>query len=286
MQAFFEYSEANWRELPRDAERIGAVLERIEAAQAAVDPGSVYGRRVARVAEYVRPLHALREQLRRPRAEDVPRARALRVHALAGKTLDGRLDDPRYWPELRTLPLRDLKTGKWPSRELGTWARIFRDQDALYFGVCCFEPDMESLKYDAARGAESGVRLGDCVEILLETTSHSYYRIRVDPNGVVEQADMGDGRQELRWRSGADVAVHLDEDRWSVELRLPLAGEGVREEEPLSGIDGRMPSETFLWYFNIGRQRVRDGAVQRLAYAPTDTNEFAVPKRFAQLWSK
>jgi len=286
MQAFFEYSEANWRELSRDAERIGAVLERIEAAQAAVDPGSVYGRRVALVAEYVRPLYALRKQLQRPRAEDIPRARALRVHALAGKTLDGRLDDPQYWPEVRTLPLRDLKTGKWPSRELGTWTRIFRDQDALYFGVYCSEPDMESLKRATTGGAERGIRSEDFVEILLETTSHSYYRIRVDPNGVVEEADMGDGRAELRWRSGADVAVHLGEDHWSVELRLPLAGEGVREEEPLSGIDGRMPSEAFLWYFNIGRQRLRDGAVERLAYAPTGTNEFAVSKRFAQLWSK
>jgi hypothetical protein len=47
-----------------------------------------------------------------------------------------------------------------------------------------------------------------------------------------------------------------------------------------------MPSEAFLWYFNIGRQRVRDGAIERLAYAPTGTNEFAVPNRFAQLWSK
>jgi hypothetical protein len=100
MQAFFEYSEANWRELSRDAERLGAVLERIEAAQAAVDPGSVYARRVALVAEYVRPLYALRKQLQRPRAENIPRARALRVHALAAKTLDGRLDDPQYWPEV------------------------------------------------------------------------------------------------------------------------------------------------------------------------------------------
>ena len=286
MQAFFEYSEANWRELSQNAARIGVLLERIEAAEAAVDPESVYGRRVTRVAEYIRPLYALREQLQRSRAEDVPRARALRVPALTGKTLDGRLDDPQYWPELRTLPLRDVNTGKWPSRELRTWARIFRDEDKLYFGVSCSEPDMQSLKRATTGGTENGARREDFVEVLFETTSHSYYRIRVYPNGVVEEADMGGGREELRWRSSADVAVHLGEDRWSVELRLPLAGEGVREETPLFGIDGRMPSEAFLWYFNIGRQRVRGDAVERLAYSPSGTNTFADPKHFAQLWAK
>ena len=97
---------------------------------------------------------------------------------------------------------------------------------------------------------------------------------------------MGGGREEQRWHSGAEVAVHLGEDHWSVELRLPLAGEGIRMEEHLLSVDGSMPSAAFPWYFNIGRQRIRGDEVERLAFAPTGTNEFAVLSRFADLWSK
>ena len=145
---------------------------------------------------------------------------------------------------------------------------------------------MANLNLGIEEDGEADLRPGDYVEILLETTTHAYYRIRVNPAGVVEEADMGDGVEELRWRSGSDVAVHQGEDYWSVEIRLPIGGDGLREEEPLSGIDGRMPSRAFPWYFNVGRQRVRDGEVQRLSFALTGSEAFEVPERFAELWSK
>ncbi|MFN2352807.1 MAG: hypothetical protein ABR497_12770, partial [Kiritimatiellia bacterium] len=126
----------------------------------------------------------------------------------------------------------------------------------------------------------------DYVEILFETTSHFYYRIRIDPDGVMQEADMGDGKEELRWRSGAEVATHKGSDFWSVELRLPLGGDGLREEEPLSGVDGRMPSANFPWYVNMGRQRVRDGESSRYSLVVTESDKIEAPDKFAELWSK
>ena len=143
---------------------------------------------------------------------------------------------------------------------------------------------MANLNRGVAGDGTRDIRSGDFVEILLETTSHSYYRITVSPDGVLADADRGEDGADEAWSSGAEAAVHHGEDFWSVEVRVPLAGDGARVLDPLSGVDGRMPSQTYPWYFNVGRQRVRGGAVERTAYTPTGTNEFEVLDRFAELY--
>lgn len=285
MREFVEYCQDNWQRMRRDGARIEGALQRLATAQQAVDADSVYGQRIERVAQYVSPLHALAEQLQRARV-DVPQARVLPFRELAGKDLDGRLDDELYWPAVRTLRLVDVETGASPPRGQSSWVRVFRSGDALYFGIYCGEPDMENLNRGLGEDGQPDVRAGDFVEVLVETTSHSYYRLTVSPDGVLLDVDCGDGVEEARWVSHADVAVHHGDDYWSVELRLPLAGDGARVLEPLSGVSGRMPSQIYPWYFNVARQRVRDGVVERLAFSPTGQPAFDVPERFAELWSR
>jgi len=281
MKAFIEYSEENWPGMNRDAEKIERALVLLESAQAAVDPSTVYGRRVAVVADYVKPIHALREQLGRKR-ENVESARVLPVAELAGKTLDGRLDDEGFWPVVRTLQMVEVETGAPSPPDRGSWVRVFRAGDALYFGIHCAEPDTAGLA--AAPGGD--IRDGDFIEILLETSTYSYYRITVSPAGGLIDADRGEDGVGERWQSGAQAAVHVGEGYWSVEVRVPLAGDGARAVDPLLGVNGRMPSESYPWYFNVGRQRVRGGDVERTAFSPTGTGEFEVLERFAELWSR
>jgi len=281
MKAFIEYSEQNWPGMNRDAEKVGRALVLLEAARAAVEPDTVYGRRVQRLADYVQPLYALREQLGRAR-KNVPSARVLPVAALARKTLDGRLDDEEFWPQWRTLQLFDLETGGSAPHGRGGWVRVFRAGDALYFGIYCAEPDTADL----AAAPVGDIRAGDFVEILLETSTYSYYRITVNPAGALVDADCGEDGVGERWQSGAEAAVHVGEGYWSVEVRVPLAGDGARAVDPLLGVNGRMPSETYPWYFNVGRQRVRGGEVERTAFSPTGGDEFSVLGKFAELWSR
>lgn len=285
MREFIEYCESNWPLMRQNAEPIVGALQRIEAAQKAVDPDSIYGQRIARVAEYISPLIPLKAQLDRPRT-DVLNARVLPVAALAGKKLDGRLDDETYWLKVRTLPLVDVVTGNHPPRGLGTSVRVFRSGNALYFGIYCTEPDMANLNMGTIVNGERDLRTGDFVEVLFETTSHSYYRLTVSPDGTLLDVDCGDGVEEDKWVSHAEVAVYQGENFWSVEMRVPLAGDNARELERLSGVSGRMPSDTYPWYFNVGRQRVRDGEVQRFAVSPTGEMSFEVPERFARMWSR
>lgn len=280
MKAFIEYSEQHWPGMNRDAEKIGRALALLEAAQAAVEPDTVHGRRVQRVAGYVQPLYALREQLGRKR-ENVPRARVLPWPALERKKLDGRLDDEQYWPPLRTLPLVGLDKGDPAPRDRGTWVRVFRAGEALYFGIRCVEPDIAGLA--AGRGGD--IRAGDFIEILLETSTYSYYRITVNSAGALADADRGEDGAGERWQSGAEAAVHVGDGYWSVEVRVPLAGDGARAVDPLLGVNGRMPSETYPWYFNVVRQRVRGDQTERYAYSPTGGG-IEVIEKFAEMWSR
>ena len=283
MKAFIEYCEKNWPRMRREVEPIDQALALLAAAQEAAAPGSVYRQRIDLIAEYTQPLDALRAQLGRARV-DVPQARILLGSALAGKELDGRLDDERYWPKVRTLNLTDLNTGAYPADELRSWTRVFWADNAIYIGVHCGEPDMAHLNKGRAPDGSNDVRSGDFVEILLETLTHSYYRISVGPSGVLMDADRSEGGVGEAWASNAEAAVHLGEKFWSAEVRIPLAGEGARLMDPRVGVDGRMPTQTYTWYFNVGRQRVRDGLVQRWAISPTGADDFEVPERFAELW--
>ena len=284
MKAFIEFSEANWPLMKIKAEPIDEAMKLLSAARAAPPPDSIYSRRIDLVADYVKPLSLLRDRLAKKR-ENAPKARVLPVFTLSKKKLDGRLDDEKYWPNARTLQMYDLETGKWPKKGQGTSVRIFRDSAALYFGIRCGEPDITNLNRNATQAGSTDIRQGDFVEILLETPSHSYYRITVNPAGALEDADCAGG-VEPQWSSGAAAAVHVGEDYWSVEVRVPVAGENARTIDPLIGVSGNMPTQLFPWYFNVVRQRARNGIVERLAFFPTGTNVFEVPGKFAEMWSK
>ncbi|MFN2351399.1 MAG: DUF4838 domain-containing protein, partial [Kiritimatiellia bacterium] len=234
MQEFFEYSEVNWRGMGRNVETISGALERIEAAVAVVDTDSIYGERVARVAQYLETLYPLRDQLSRDQRDDIPSVRVLPDNRLAGKELDGRLDDPDYWRPVRTIFFGDAEGNRVP-KELNTYAYVRKAKNALYFGVYCRDPDMQNRSPGPGDNGEADLLKGDYIEILFETTTHSYYRLRLSPSGILEDADMGDGVEQLDWVSGAEHAVHIGEDYWSVELRVPIAGNDVRDEEPLYG---------------------------------------------------
>jgi len=90
----------------------------------------------------------------------------------------------------------------------------------------------------------------------------------------------------VRWTSGAQIAVHRGDRQWSIEMRLPITGEGSRMIDPLKGIDGAMPKDLFPWHFNFCRQRIRGTTLERTAYSATGKDDFYVPEKFAKLWGK
>jgi len=266
MKKFIEYCEQNWPRMRNEVEPINRACELMAAAQAAVEPDSIYGRRVAMVAEYLELIQPLREQLSRER--EGPEVR-VPCRPAADIVVDGQLDDA-FWKGVPVIELRDRISGDAP--KVGTSVRMaWGDNHVLYLGVRCEEPDMAGIM-DTADGA-LGIFNGDCVDLLLETPIHSYYQVVVSPSGTLLDMDRSRGFN-TRWSSQAAVAVHPGTNYWSLEIQLPAAGEDAREMDPNTGVAGSMPRVDAPWYFNLGRSRSRDGQAESSVVSPTGKSRF------------
>jgi hypothetical protein len=278
MKAFIEYSEANYLDMGKKAEKIGKVFELLAKAEAKAPAGSVYARRIALIADYIKPMKDLGAQLAKGR-EKVPEANTITRDG-AKIIMDGRLDE-EDWQHLWGAGFGELQTGRAPA--FPTSFRILWADDALYFGIECREPDMKSVDRVARKPDDAGIWQNDCVEILLETQTHSYYQLGISPAGTLVDMDRKEGFNSL-WSSGAKVATHIGENGWSIEVRLPLAAANQEALDPLNGVAGRKPSESYPWYFNVCRQRPRPNGTELSAFSPTGQDHFHDLTRFAKLY--
>lgn len=287
MKALLEFCEANWMSINQDAEKIGRTLELLATAQAAAPEGSTYRQRIDKIAAFVNPLRALQEQLGRKHDTDLSFRVLLTSNvtekSMKDKPLDGTLPKD-FWPDVRVSPLLPLRTGT--RAKANSNVRIFREGDVLYIGIHCDEPDMKNVAIGTPNPDDPKLFDGDFVTLLLETPSRSYYEIAVNPAGAVLESDHGPNGAGLKWTSTAQVAVHRGDKEWTVEIRLPIAGDNARLLDPLKGVDGAQPKDLFPWYFNVCRQRVRGSEIERTAFSPTGTDEIRVPEKFAKLWGK
>ncbi|MEI6422971.1 MAG: DUF4838 domain-containing protein, partial [Lentisphaerota bacterium] len=277
MKSFIEYCESNQFALGKNAEIIGKVFELLEKAQKKVPSDSVYGKRIAMISDYIQPMKALREQLAKGRV-NVPEAIAFDKNK-ADIKVDGKLDE-KFWEGLRVNKLSELQTGKDPMSN--TSFRVGWANDALYFGIQCKDSDMKNLNIGTDKNEEANIWNGDCVEILLETSTHSYYQIVVNPAGALMDLDRKTGINTL-WKSGAEVAVGQVEGCWNIEIRIPVVDPSQEDLDPLSGVCGRIPSDTYPWYFNVCRQRVRSNETERSAFSPTGSEGFHELMKFGKL---
>ncbi|MBL8829995.1 MAG: DUF4838 domain-containing protein [Planctomycetaceae bacterium] len=288
MRAFLTHAEANWMHMSTDAAKIGESLALLAKAQAATETQSLPGRRIAQIADIMKPLRSLQQQLSRKRDTDLS-YRALQTNQTDGKPMQGKpLDgnvDRTWWGSYRIAPLLPLNSKSSPAKSNGQF-QVLREGAVLHFGVVCDEPDMSGNQITTAQNDDPRLLAGDHVLLLIETPTRSYYEIAINPAGAIYDADQGPGGRGVAWNSGAQVAVHRGERLWSIELRLPIVGEDAFTLNPTKGVAGAQPKELFPWHFNLGRVRVRNGKIERTAYSPTGTDEFQVPEKFGILWSK
>ena len=286
MQAFIEWSERNWYGITESKEKIDKVRALLRAAQAKVDADSIYGRRIALIAEHTKPLEYRGDQLANQRVD----APVQQVTKYAGQplTIDGKLDE-EFWTEMPakfTGTLKEVQTGRTPTFK--TRFKVAYGRDNIYFAIRCDDAAPNPANNTATRHDQNSIWRGDAVEILLETQVHSYYQIAISPAGALVDLSRENGRLEFAWESHAQVATHIGDDYWTVEVRLPVAGRDRREVDPLDGLAGFKPTESFPWFFNICRQRVRGDEQINTAFSPTNEFGFHNLSRFAKLvrWSR
>jgi predicted negative regulator of RcsB-dependent stress response len=158
-----------------------------------------------------------------------------------------------------------------------------RSGQNLYFAIRCDERPGEKLNVTSTRREDQSLWYGDCVEIHLETDSHSYYQLAINPAGALVDIDRGaDKHSWYRWESQAEVATQVADDHWTVEIRIPVTTD---ENDPLNFVVGRKPSVSLPWHFNVCRQRIREHGAEYSAFSPTGTAGFHAPHKFAQFYA-
>ena len=279
MEAFIGYAETNSLNAAKDVKTIDRLAELLTAARKAAGD-TVYGRRVQLLVDYMVPLRQRRPQLAVGR-KNVPKVRAY-FRPKADLKLDGRLDEP-FWQEMAAHSLRKTETGEPPA--YATSFKVAWAEDSLYFGIVCQEADTKKLNIGSNRNEDTAIFEGDSIELLLETQSHAYYQIAITPTGAIVDLDRKKGLK-LIWSSQAEVGAHVGKDHWTLEVKVPVAGESQETVDADNGISGRQPSAGYPWYFNVCRQRMRPDARQLSAFSPTGKSHFHVPMKFAELYVK
>ncbi|MEZ5944827.1 MAG: DUF4838 domain-containing protein [Planctomycetaceae bacterium] len=279
MLAFFTYCEANWNVMEADKEKADEALALFEKVKAKADAASVYGQRIALIDDYLKGLRMKTEQLGQKRGP-VPKVRLVGdAHDIV---VDGKLDD-EYWqtcPVAATGRFRELQTGRIPT--FGTSFKAGWQGSNLYFAIRCDEHPGENPVSASTRDDDQAIWHGDAIEIELATETHSYYQIAISPTGHIVDLDRGAAKgQWFDWDSQAEVATHIADDHWTVEIRLPVTAD---ENDPLNQVIGRHPTQSLPWHINLCRQRIREDGQEFSALSPTGTNGFHEPMKFAHFY--
>ena len=280
MHAFFTYCEANWQEMEKDKVKADTALALFASAQSKAEPSSGPGRRLALVDDFLKGLRSKSHQLGKVRGP-VPVLRL--VGEAHGKiVVDGKLDDAAWTncPAASTVRLRELQTGRAPT--FGTTVKSAWIGNHLYFAIRCDERPGERPNIGTTKKDDSALWYGDAVEVLLETESRSYYQIAVSPSGAIADLDRSAARNAwFSWDSQAEVATHIADDHWTVELRIPVIQD---ENDPLHQVIGRKPTRSLPWHVNVCRQRIRDGVQEHSALSPTGADHFHNVMKFATFY--
>jgi len=281
MKTFFDYCEVNYQAMEQEKEKVDTALAMFEAAKASVSQDSVYAKRLALIDKFLDALRSKARILAQGRGP-VPKLRTVWEPQEPLK-IDGKLDEP-YWIKHRQWSvgwLRELQTGDRPIFGTTVMAGWDRSGQNVYFGIRCEERPGENLNTTATKHDDQALFYGDAVEIELDTDKHSYYQIAINPAGAIVDLDRSTGRQ-FDWQSQAEVATHIADDHWTIEIRIPVTED---ENDPLHQVVGRKPSQSLPWHFNICRQRIRENGSEYSAFSPTGKMSFHVPMKFAQFYN-
>jgi hypothetical protein len=207
--------------------------------------------------------------------------------------LDGKVDESFWTCYTDARPLKDLRGGKKPKFPTTFRARWYNGN--IYLAVVCQgEPGKKPI-IGATQNRDPAIWDGEHLELLIETDKHSYYQIVVNPAGAEIDLDRGAAKNRwYDWSSQAEVAAHIGDGYWSVEMKLPIT---PSDEDPLHQIVGSKPFKAnanagnkavnLPWYFNLFRNRQGSDDAETSAFSPIspEAKDFHDVLRFAELYT-
>jgi hypothetical protein len=278
MQAFIEYCEKNWINMNEDKNRIRESLKLIEKAASAVKSDSVYGKRIAMVLDYLKPLRKKLNELTVGR-DGVPEVQVPFVKDKSQIKIDGKFDD-KFWQGMKdTGILNDVVTGK-PAKFSSSFKAAV-SPESIYFAIRCKDKKGYQYNIGTKSNEDAGIWYGDSVDLLIETDVNSYYQIAVNPEGVLVDLERKGKVQGYKWGSKAELAVVKGDGFFDIEIRIPyVAG----NDDPLHMLTGSKPTKTKPWHFNVCRQRIEGKDMELTTFSKTGKRGFHKVLKFAKLY--
>jgi hypothetical protein len=264
--------------LIKSKEQIEKALELFKAAQEKVDQESVYGKRIALIEKSLEKTKNILRQLSIDRS-DVPYFRPQRIDRNDKEiTIDGQIEEP-YWKRVRRFNQFNNSVVKGEKPKAKTLFKSLMSHSNLYITVVCEWEEGEQKEQSNKQKDDPAIWDGEYVDILIETNAHSYYQISVSPDGEIVDLKVTDDKQDFRWDSLAEYAIEKDENKWTLEIKIPFMD---NNDDPNHKLDGRYPSDSMPWFINVGRKRMKDGEPVLCSLSYTGKDTFHVVKRFAR----
>lgn len=140
--------------------------------------------------------------------------------------IDGILDE-KIWSDsivFSGFKMVEPETGLEPSEK--TELRVVYDQSNLYIGVKCFSNDQKDISVNTLKHDQHGRRsIGDdLIKILIDPflDKRNAYVFFVNPKGARTDGLASGEHFSTNWDGIWDASARLDNDGWSVEIKIPF----------------------------------------------------------------
>ena len=153
--------------------------------------------------------------------------------------IDGELTDS-VWQhaQIATHFFRAMEGNIHPA-QLSTEVRILYDENRLYIGVRCEEPDMKSLRETKTR-RDSAVWHNDCIEVMLDTyrDRRNCYVFAINTLGTQMDERVGNESVfDMSWDAKWESKIKKHRDSWTVEFAIPFRELRFNPRNPTWGIN-------------------------------------------------
>jgi Carbohydrate family 9 binding domain-like/F5/8 type C domain len=188
--------------------------------------------------------------------------------------IDGKLSEKIWKSALKHKDFSILRNASKEAPVKTTFGVLF-DDDAIYLGIVCSEPDMANIKAKC-KVHDGGVWRDECIEIFLnpEGDLYDYFHFGINPLGASYDAWAYDGGQifNVNWNpKGLKVASSRSKKSWTIELKIPFNQLGL-------GPNVKKDS----WRFNIVRTR-HIGSSQYFTFSPISSGGNHQPQLFSKI---
>ncbi len=206
---------------------------------------------------------------------DIPDSRTLSVRATrtsAPPRIDGRLDEMEWGLAQAATGFRQVEPEEGQPARAVTEIRILYDDENLYVAGRMYDPDPASIRRQLTRRGDEGEAY-DYLEISLDPNrdGRTGYTFRITAAGVQgDRFHFDDTSSDTGWEGVWESAVHLDDQGWMAELRIPL-----------SQIRYSPSTEAQVWGLQISRRKVSTNERSDWAYVPPGVH--GVVSRWGQL---